>query len=366
MANKFATLLVNIPLSVFLRFQFFTLQTDTRKILVIRMSSIGDIILTTPLVRVLRAMFPEAQIDFLVKKEFSPVIQHNPNVSNVIAFDKAGGFSGLLQLRKKLKGEHYDWCIDLHGSLRSRFLRHTIFFRERSTYSKQVFNRFMLIRFRRNLYREVKPTFMRYFESVEAKGLTYDGKGTELYIPGSSRDKVLALLSAKGFDHEKPLLVICPGAAHTNKQWLPERFVAVADHFASQGVFVVLHGGGKEKELCEGMLKQMKQKAHCLAGQLSLAETAALLGNAACVLTNDSGLMHIAQSQKVPVVAIFGPTTRQLGFFPLPDNSTVIEASLPCRPCTYKGAETCPEKHFDCMNKIRVEDVVRAVEGSVK
>jgi len=100
--------------------------------------------------------------------------------------------------------------------------------------------------------------------------------------------------------------------------------------------------------------------ATSMAGMLSLSETAALLKLASLVIANDSGLLHMAQSQKTPVVGIYGPTTRELGYFPLVQNSTVVETNLSCRPCTHNGLNYCPRKHFRCMNDINSETVINA------
>lgn len=331
-----------------------------RKILIVRMSSIGDIVLTTPVIRALRLRFPDAQIDFLVKSQFASLPENNPNISNIIPFDSGSGFGGLLKLRNRLSAEKYDWLIDLHRSLRSRFLSAFCGFKLKTTYKKQLFNRFMLIRFKKNFYKEVKPVYMRYFEALEPFHIEYDGNGTEVFLLESDFSGFNS-----GIINEKTV-VLCPGAAHANKQWLHERFAQLAIELSLSGCNVVLLGGKKEKRLCEQIKEISKVELHILAGETSLRQSAALLSKSAVVVANDSGMMHLAQAVKTPVVAIYGPTTRELGFFPFPEKSTVIEKELSCRPCTFKGAESCPKGHFNCMKNIGSQEVADAIKMVVE
>ena len=327
-----------------------------RKILIVRMSSIGDIVLTTPVIRALRLRFPDAQIDFLVKSQFASLPENNPNISNIIPFDSGSGFGGLLKLRNRLATEKYDWLIDLHRSLRSRFLSAFCGFSLKTTYNKQLVNRFMLIRFKKNFYKEVKPVYLRYFEALKPFHIEYDGNGTEIFISEYDFSGI-----NPGIIDEKTV-VLCPGAAHANKQWLPERFAQLAVELNQSGYKVVLLGGKKEKQLCEQIKELSNADIQILAGETSLRQSAAALSKAKAVVANDSGMMHLAQAVKTPVVAIYGPTTRELGFFPFPEKSIVIENELSCRPCTFKGAESCPKGHFKCMKNIESQEVAEAVK----
>lgn len=326
-----------------------------RKILVVRLSSIGDIVLTTPVIRALRLHFPDARIDFLVKSQFASLLENNPYISNIIPFDQGSGFSGLLQLKKQLTAEKYDWYIDLHRSLRSRFIGISSGFKLKTTYSKQLFNRFMLIRFRKNFYKGIKPVYLRYFEALKPFQVEYDGKGTEVFLTGGD----FAGFDAQIFTNKTA--VLCPGAAHENKQWLPERFAQLAARLVNSGFQVMLLGGKKEHLLCLNIKELAGVDLLIFAGETTLRQSAALLSKANVVVANDSGMMHLAQAVKTPVVAIYGPTTRELGFFPIPEKSLVIEKQLSCRPCTFKGAENCPRSHFNCMKEVEVKDVADAV-----
>jgi heptosyltransferase-2 len=169
------------------------------------------------------------------------------------------------------------------------------------------------------------------------------------------------MLSAAGYAFNRTLVIICPGATYYNKRWKPEGFIETARHLIhAKSAFVVVHGGKEDSGLCSDIASKIGSGAVNIAGLLSLGESAALLRLGSLVIANDSGLMHLAQSQKIPVVGIYGPTTRELGYFPIEKASTVIETRLPCRPCTHNGLDKCPRKHFRCMNDIPAERVIEA------
>jgi lipopolysaccharide heptosyltransferase II len=334
-------------------------MVKVKKILIIRLSSIGDIILTTPLLRSVRKAFPEARIWFVTKKQFASLLAGSPYIDTLIEFDKSEGFRGLKALRKKLKEEHFDAFIDIHKNWRSRYLKLGSGAKTISTYPKYILRRLLLVRLKINLYKHVRPVFLRYFEAVKKLGVTYDGQGSEIHFPPSARDKAREALKTAGYDFNRPLVILCPGATYLNKKWPSGRFSEVAGQLTSQGAFVVIHGGRDDMQVASEIASSSGTKS--LAGTLSLPESAALLKQAAAVIANDSGLLHLAQSQKTPVVGIYGPTTRELGFFPLETGSTVIEVPLYCRPCTPKGLNYCPQKHFRCMKDIPAERVISAV-----
>jgi len=332
-----------------------------RKILVIRLSSIGDIILATPLLRSLRESFPEARITFLIKKQYEELLVVSPYIDHLIAFDTLQGFKGLNMLRNRLRDEKFDLFLDIHKNWRSRYLRLGIKAKKTTTYSKQLFNRTLLINLKINLYRRIKPVYERYFESVGKLSIQYDGRGTEIHFSPEKVVKAQDMLTSAGYSYNSPLVIICPSATYNNKKWKPEGFIETARHLISEkSVFVVVHGGKGDMELCSDIAARIGSGAVSLAGQLSLAESAALLSLSTLVIANDSGLLHLAQSQKKPVVGIYGPTTRELGYFPVNMQSAVIETTVTCRPCTHNGLNYCPKKHFKCMLDIPANSVTEA------
>jgi heptosyltransferase-2 len=337
------------------------------KILVVRLSSIGDIILTTPLLRSLRTTYPDAHVTFLIKKPFEELLSGSSYLDELITFDKTEGFAGLKKIKQYLRRQHFDLYLDIHSNWRSRYLRFGLKAGKITTYRKYLLKRTLLVWFKINLYKEIIPVYLRYFDSVSHLGMHYDGRGTDIQVPDAVHEKVKGLLSKVGFAFNMPLVILCPGATYYNKRWKSEGFVETARYLLQhRSVFIVVHGGKDDMLRCQEIALSIGSPAVNMAGQLSLAESAALLRLSALVIANDSGLLHLAQSQKRPVVGIYGATTRELGYFPLDQDSTVIETRLSCRPCTHNGLNKCPKKHFRCMQDISVNQVAEAAMTYLK
>jgi lipopolysaccharide heptosyltransferase II len=335
--------------------------TDIRKILVVRLSSIGDIILTTPLLRSLKNKFPQAYITYLIKKQFAELLADSPYIDDLITFDKRDGFGGLKRIKSYLATQRFDIYIDIHKNWRSRYLGFGMHAKKNRTYSKYIFKRTLLICFKINLYKRIIPVYERYFEAVSDFGIQYDGLGTQISVPDNKSEKVKEILTATGYSFNDPLVIICPSATYTNKRWKKDGFIETAQYLIQhQSAYIVILGGREDMYICSQIASAIGKRAVSMAGMLSLSESAALLKFGFLIIANDSGLLHLAQSQKRPVIGIYGPTTRELGYYPIEGNSTVIEAKVGCRPCTHNGLNRCPRKHFRCMNDITSERVIQA------
>jgi lipopolysaccharide heptosyltransferase II len=340
------------------------------KTLIIRFSSVGDIVLSSLLVRVLRKSFPHAQIDYLVRSRYAELLRNNPHLSNIVEFPEGGTFRDLHRLRGRIRTERYDLVIDIHDSLRSRFLCFGL--RTVVRINKRKLARFALIRFKRDLYDRfggAPGVAQRYVETVERFGVADDGEGTELHLPPGAPEKAAAVIREAGVTETGLVVGISPSARHNTKIWPRERYAEMAlALIRTQRARILLFGSAEDAACCReirDLVLTANPRAITvdLAGRLSLTETAAAMDACAVVVANDSGLMHIAAARKKRIVAIFGPTVRQFGFFPPPETSIVVERpGLPCRPCTHIGLASCPEGHFKCMNEIAAATVVAAVE----
>lgn len=342
-------------------------MTTIQKILIIRLSSLGDILLTTPLLRVLRNRFPRAQIDYVVRKEYSEILRTNPAVTNLYLLDLSLGIKALLDMREVVHNGNYDLILDLHNSIRSKVLRFG-FQGSTRTINKRVIRRWVFVKFKWNLYREVIPVPDRYMETAKEFGITNDGKGLELFIPEEVKARVTSVLP--DFLRDDTLIIgLCPLARHKTKQWLKERFVETARRLHSRyGIKVMVFGSSAEQEVCKTIVDDINNQCGTIAfncaGLFSVLETAAAIDKCTLVISNDSGLMHVAAAQKRKLVAIFGPTVREFGFFPYGTPAIVVERKgLHCRPCTHIGRAHCPKRHFRCMTDITVEEVVEACES---
>lgn len=341
------------------------MQTEPESILVVRFSSIGDILLTTPVLRALKKCWPDARITYLTKEPFAPLVIGNPNVDRVVTIPANAGVSQLKGACTELARENWDLLLDLHRNMRSRIAKSTIKARHYITYNKHPLKRFALLVLRLDLYRgEILPVPERYARELAPLGVRLDQEPCELFIGNEDRkikDEQLALADFSGTDY----LAIAPGAAWANKRWPKEKFLKAARKLAPEfGDRVLILGGAQDREICNyihtGLLARDIQTVD-LSGRLPILSTAAALENAGLLLCNDSGIMHIATAIGAPVIAMFGPTVRQLGYFPYqrPENSRVMQIKeLRCRPCTHNGLNYCPMGHFRCMKDIKVKKVV--------
>nr|MBP8976504.1 glycosyltransferase family 9 protein [Bacteroidota bacterium] len=155
---------------------------NPHNILIIRFSSIGDVLLATPLIRILRKKFPNASIDFIVRREYAELLQHNPYLSHLIVFDSSEGFKSLRKLKNELKHASYDIVLDIHNSIRSRYLRKCLRVPVR-TIHKRILQRFLLIHCKWNFYNGIVPVAERYLETASCFGIENDGKGLDLFLP---------------------------------------------------------------------------------------------------------------------------------------------------------------------------------------
>jgi heptosyltransferase-2 len=338
------------------------------KTLIVRLSSVGDIVLSSLLIRALHTRFPQCQIEFLVKEEYADLVRYNPYVSRTIVFPSHGTLADLRRLRQHIKESGYNLLIDIHDSLRSRVLclgaPHVVRVRKRKL------ARLALVLFKIDLYSQLggaPSVAVRYCEPLKPFGVVDDGAGLELFVPDQVRARATQILTEHGLVPGKPVIGICPSARHATKMWMPEGFAGAARSLAtSHRLPVIIFGSAAERARCEAVASAIRADAPgivvaVLAGALSLLETAAAMDACALVITNDSGLMHIAAARKRKVVAVFGSTVRQFGFFPFGTEARVVErADLKCRPCTHIGRDRCPRGHFRCMVDISVPQLVLA------
>jgi heptosyltransferase-2 len=338
------------------------------KILIIRFSSIGDIVLASPLIRSVRSTYPYAQIDFLVRKDFAEIVKYNPHLTNIIEFDALQYFHGLKKLTHRIKKEKYDVIIDIHNSLRSRYIRFNSDASQKLIINKKTIARLLLLNFKLNLYSPVIPNAQKYLNTASSLSVKDDSKGLEIFIPDSTQTQSASKLNGLKLKNYKVIIGAAPSAKHSTKKWLAERYVELfAQLINEHNAFIMLFGGKQDKSETDKIFHSIIENtggksAVNFAGEFSLLETAAAFDYCNAVVTNDTGLMHLAAARQRKVVVIFGPTVKEFGFFPFRTENIVVERNnLDCRPCTHIGSEECPKKHFKCMRDITTDDVYKAV-----
>ena len=313
-----------------------------------RFSSIGDILLTTPLIRALRARHPGARIDALTKAAFAPLLADNPHLTTVLA--PAEGES-LPALSVRLRGADYTHRLDLHGSLRSRILRLLLPGRWHG-YSKHKVARALLVRTRKDHYPAgTPPVPERYFQAAERLDVQPDARPPEFFLAPAALAEADAFLAGAGLDPARGLVALAPGAAHATKRWPLEHWTALASALRLQGRPLVLVGGPDDAEAA-AQVAVGAPGAVVAAGRFGLQGTGAILARSRALVSGDTGVMHMATGVGTPVVALFGPTVEAFGFFPYRARARVLQRDLPCRPCSTMGGPVCPLGHHDCLRGI--------------
>jgi heptosyltransferase-2 len=327
------------------------------KILILRLSSIGDILLSTPFIRQVRQKFPEAKIDFIVKERYKDLLINNSKIDQLFYIKSSDENEKLSGLKRKLTEKSYDIVFDLHNNLRSNYLKRGINAGSIYSIQKGKIKQTLLVWFKINLYGRETPIPNRYLSVAEAFNVEDDGEGLELYWEKETIITAEQKVLLKGLNLKKPIIGLAPGAGFFTKRWPVNKFVELIEMIQQNTkAQVVVFGGEKDKEIGSYLNKQ--KKAIDLCGHLTLLETAFIISKCNIIVTNDSGLMHMGTAVQTPVLAIFGSTVRELGFFPYRSESIVIEnLDINCRPCSHIGRHKCPKGHFRCMENISPDQV---------
>ncbi len=321
--------------------------------LLVRFSSIGDVLLTTPLVRVLRARHPDARLVFVTKRAMAPLVADNPHLSDVVALEPG---ESIPSLARRLAALTPTRGLDLHGSLRSTALRLLVRCHWHG-YSKRKFARAVLVSTKIDLYRRPTPVPVaeRYFEAARGLNVQPDGAPPEFGIGRAATEWAERWLDEQGLGHRR-FAVLAPGAAHFTKRWPLDHWRAAAERLRERGLALVTVGSAVDRPLGEALASL----AINAAGVSSLQETGALLARARFLISGDTGVMHMATGVGTPVVALFGPTVRQFGFYPYHGRTVILERPLDCRPCSVMGGPRCPMGHHRCLVDIGTDEVMGA------
>lgn len=311
-----------------------------KKILVIRLSSLGDVLLTTPLIRTIKKKNPSIQIDFVVREQFSDAVQYNPNLNKIYKYSNST--SEKQNLFKFLSLEKFDLVIDLQNNLRSKEILRQLQCRALQ-FKKSNFKKFFLVHFKINRLKDQPQIPLRYAKAAGINEL--DGDGLEFFTENSPDIRLIK---------NENYIGLCPGAKHFTKRWPKDYFIELGKKLESANYKILLFGGPEEAQICDEIMNALKS-AQNLCGT-SLLQLVADMKMCKVIYTNDSGLMHIASAVKVPVVAFFGSTVKEFGFYPYKTKSIELEIeNLSCRPCTHIGRNNCPKIHFKCMKEIKPE-----------
>jgi len=365
-------------------------RRDFRKILLIKLSAVGDVVHTIPVLNKLRRRYPMAQLDWLVTPAIAELLRHHPATTRIIEFEREAWstpwrlapFASYGRLAAKLRAASYDLVVDMHGQFRTAALTLATgaparigFDRPRARVWDASPRKFPE-QARKHAWQGARegswlaythhipvPTLDlhavdRYLNVGPILGLDSEPADFSFPIPQSAVSRVEALLAEHGADRAE-IVIMAPGTIWETKHWGTEKFAEMAGHFLSKGLAVILIGSRRERVVCEEVAA-LAPGAIDLAGMTSLSELAALIRRSAISVTNDSGPMHLAVALDRPVVSIFGPTD-PVWIGPYRRADAVLHADLECSPCYLRKLKHC---HYDhaCMHSVSAPAVIERVE----
>src|SRR6056297_1102755 len=312
------------------------------KFLILRFSSIGDIVLTTPIIRGLKQQVENAEVHYFTKPAFKEILEANHYIDKIHVLE-----DDLKEQLEELKEERFEYIIDLHKNLRTARVKSalkTISF----SFNKLNFQKWMLVNFKIDKLPR-KHLVDRYYESVGVFDVHDDGEGLDFFIPEKDRVDVSSLMpELKGNDY----IGFVMGANHNTKMLTEQKIHSILSEIDHP---VVLLGGKEDYPLGMKIKEQHPESVYNACGQFSINQSASLVKQSKVMIAPDTGLMHISAAFKKPLITVWGNTVPEFGMYPYypNSNSSVFEVKgLSCRPCSKLGYRNCPKKHFRCIKDL--------------
>ena len=311
------------------------------RFLIIRFSSIGDIVLTTPVVRNLKKQLPNAEIHYITKPQFRSLVENNPYIEKVHVLKNS-----LTETIQELKDEHFDHIIDLHHNLRTYRLKNNLKMVSFS-FEKLNWEKWLLVNFKINKLPDIHIVD-RYLETLKAFDIINDEQGLDFFIP--EKDEVELSIFPEIFRNGYIAVVI--GAFHNTKRLTKEKIISICKKTDLPLIFL---GGSENNDEAESIRIEIGEKAYNACGKFNINQSASIVKQCRVILTPDTGLMHIAAAFKKKIISVWGNTVPEFGMYPYkshPDSEIFEIKGLKCRPCTKIGFKECPKKHFKCINEL--------------
>jgi ADP-heptose:LPS heptosyltransferase len=322
---------------------------EIKKILVIRFSSFGDIVLSYPFISLLRKSFPDSEINFATKEKYYDLVKMHRDINNILVLKN----ESVDELRKLIKKNNYDLIFDIHKTIRSVFS--TIFLKpEIIRYKKDTLKKLLLVSLKLNLIKKTTPVYKRYLLALHKIHYIekFDFITTDLVF---NREPII----------KEPYILIAPSSKHFTKTLPKELFHKVIKEIKNRKIVLIGDDTDIDKSICN-YLSGFSQNILNYCGKTDFNILTNLIYNSEMVLCNDSGILHLAEAVRKKVIVFFGSTVKEFGFYPQLDSTIVFENNnLKCRPCTHIGKNECPKKHFDCMNKFDIYEILKKVYENI-
>lgn len=322
---------------------------EIKKILVIRFSSFGDIVLTYPFITQLRKKYPSAQIDFLTREKFIPLLRMHKCIDKIIEYRN----EKLFKLREKIRESKYDIIIDIHKNIRS--ICSTMFTRPKKIrYKKGTLEKLIFVAFKINLINEVTPVYKRYLLALDRIRFpeNLDFASTDLDF---EKEPIV----------KEPYILIAPSSKHYTKTLPKEKYEQIIGTIKNYKVVLTGDNTEKDSDICK-YLSDKYENAINYCGKSDFNSLANLIFNSRLVICNDSGILHFTEALNKKAIVFFGSTVEQFGFYPQTESTVVFENKyIKCRPCTHIGKKKCPKKHFKCMQEIEMNEAIKKINENI-
>lgn len=313
------------------------------KFLILRFSSIGDIVLTTPVIRCLKKQYPEAEVHFATKKQFKVLVESNPYIDKFFLLE-----GDLNSFVKTLQAENYDYVIDLHNNIRTSIIKYRLG-KKSFSFNKLNFEKWLLVNLKINRMPDLHIVD-RNLNTLESLGVKNDNKGLDYFIPPNQEVNLEGIVEK---DH--PFVAYAIGGQHFTKKLPVGRIIELCSKINKK---IILLGGKEDQPAGELVANALGDKIYNACGKYSLNQSASILKQAEYVISHDTGLMHIASALKKKIISIWGNTVPEFGMYPYQTEFKIIEnKNLSCRPCSKIGYSKCPKGHFKCMNNLVLENL---------
>ena len=339
-----------------------------KKILIIRLSSMGDVVLTSPLIRCIHNKYPDSIIDFVVDKKYSDVLKYNPYLNNIIEYDKNDARHNLM-IKKKLDTNYT--IIDLQNNRRSKLFRAGLG-KIVGAFNKYRLQKLALVWLKKDYFNGITIP-ERYINTASTINIENDNNGLEVWLPDENNLTIYPPEN-KIYSNTIKTITIVPSATHYTKRWLPEYFVKLIEMIYDkyQEIEINLLGDANDIPICNyitsNLNNNLNSKINIInnSGHTTILEATQIIDKSDLVISNDTGMLHITSARKVPVIAIYGSTTPAFGFIPYKVPNRICEIEMDCRPCSHIGKKECHKKSFNCMKLLTPEIVFEKVEDLIK
>ncbi|MCF7885838.1 MAG: lipopolysaccharide heptosyltransferase II [Candidatus Marinimicrobia bacterium] len=335
-------------------------KENINKILVLQTAYIGDVIVSTGILRELHKIYPQAKIDIITTPLSAELFKYNPYISKIFKFDKKNWkYINFFKLLKTLRTQNYDISFSIQSSFTSAILLYLAGINIRIGFDKQLLTTDSLAMIEKS-DRHRSENIVNLLTLLDHTG-KFDHQ-SELFLSDQEKEKASSIIRELGAGQEK-LIGIAPGSVRETKKWPPSYYIELTKKLRDTRTYLFFIGGVDEAQLCDHIIQtSQNHNAKNLAGKLSLLESSALIQKMDLMITNDSAPLHMANAVNTDVFAFFGPTIKKYGFFPYREGDKIFEVKLNCRPCSLHGGASCPEGHQLCMKRIRPEKVLPAIK----